>query len=401
VSVSAAAPARWPAVVALGLSAFAIVAAEFLPVGVLPAIARDADVSLGLTSAVVLIPGLVAGVSAPLVIVGARRVDRRSLVLGLMALLLVSDAISWLTHDFGAFLFARVLLGLVLGGFWAVGPSFGARLAPQRAAVATSIVLAGISAGTVLGLPVGTLIEASVGWRWSFAADGALAVLVLTLLALVVPRASGAKAVTFADIGAVVADPTTRVVLILSALALTAQLTASTFIGALLEDLPGFTSTGVTIVLLVYGGVGLLSNLAAPRLDRSMPQLFAWISAGLTIAFALIACGTGTAWSVVVLATVWGSLWGAVPFVMQTWTITSVPDAPEAGSAALVTVFQISIAAGSAVSGVLLTLGGLSLVFAGAAALYAAGFVLVTAVLRAARAQRSATGPTPAAGEVA
>jgi predicted MFS family arabinose efflux permease len=86
---------------------------------------------------VVLVPGLVAALVAPFIVTAVDHLDRKILITATMC---------------------RVLLGISLGGFWAVGPSLGGRLvAPARQELATSIVVAGISAGTVLSLPVGQL----------------------------------------------------------------------------------------------------------------------------------------------------------------------------------------------------------------------------------------------------
>lgn len=174
----------WRSIVVLGLAAFGVVSAEFLPVGVLPDIAADNSVSLGSVSLLVVIPGLIAGISAPLIVVKAGRLDRKTMVAALMVILLISNLGSWLGSGFVFLLACRFLLGLALGGFWAIGPSFAARLAPARPAIATSIVIAGISAGTVLGLPLGTLIESTVGWRSAFGLQAVLTVIVLVLVLL-------------------------------------------------------------------------------------------------------------------------------------------------------------------------------------------------------------------------
>lgn len=85
---------RWAAIASLGAGAFVIVAAEFLPVGILPELAKHFGVSLGAASAVVLVPGLVAGVSAPLIVALVRNLDRRLLVLATTALLVASNLLT-------------------------------------------------------------------------------------------------------------------------------------------------------------------------------------------------------------------------------------------------------------------------------------------------------------------
>ena len=82
----------------------------------------------------VLIPGLSATIAAPLVIVGAGGLDRRALIVGLGLLVVPSNALAAIAPSFPVLLLARVFLGVAIGGFWAVVPSLGFRLAGPRPA---------------------------------------------------------------------------------------------------------------------------------------------------------------------------------------------------------------------------------------------------------------------------
>src|SRR3954453_20282137 len=83
----------WWSVGAVALGAFIIVMTETLPVGLLPQIADGLDVSLGLAGLMVLVPGLSAAVSAPLFFLRSGRYDRRSVILFLGLMVLVSNAV--------------------------------------------------------------------------------------------------------------------------------------------------------------------------------------------------------------------------------------------------------------------------------------------------------------------
>ena len=67
----------------------------------------------------------------------------------------------------------RVMFGISVGGFWTIAVTLGSRLVPQPMMTrATTIIAAGISIATVLGVPAGTLIAGFAGWRMAFAAIG-------------------------------------------------------------------------------------------------------------------------------------------------------------------------------------------------------------------------------------
>src|ERR1700710_74294 len=89
----------WMSVVSVAIGAFAFVTTEFLPVGLLPQIARDLGVSPGTAGLMVTVPGVIAAISAPAMMVGAGRIDRRLILLALTVMLLASDLISAFTPN--------------------------------------------------------------------------------------------------------------------------------------------------------------------------------------------------------------------------------------------------------------------------------------------------------------
>ncbi|AEY86310.1 major facilitator superfamily permease [Streptomyces hygroscopicus subsp. jinggangensis 5008] len=160
---------------------FVLVLSEFLPVGLLPAIGDSLHVNTGTAGLLLVVPGLAAAVAAPLLTVASGRLDRRHVLLTLAALITVSNALAALAPNMTVMIAARLLLGLGVGGFWAMGAGVGSRLvAPADADRAASFITAGISAGTVVSLPLGALIGHLAGWRTAF--DVAAVAALLTLV---------------------------------------------------------------------------------------------------------------------------------------------------------------------------------------------------------------------------
>ncbi|EPN67905.1 carbohydrate transporter, partial [Pseudomonas syringae pv. actinidiae ICMP 19079] len=162
-------PASWWAVGSVSLGSFATVTTEFLPVGLLPDIAADLGTRVSHAGLMMAVPGILAAISAPSCIALFSHVDRKRLLLGLLSILLVSNLIVALSSQFWLTLTGRVLLGFALGGFWTIAGSLGPRLRPGKEGVkATAYILAGVSIGTVAGIPAGTLIGEAFGWRAAF-----------------------------------------------------------------------------------------------------------------------------------------------------------------------------------------------------------------------------------------
>ncbi|RMN03192.1 putative Carbohydrate transporter [Pseudomonas savastanoi pv. glycinea] len=187
-------PASWWAVGSVSLGSFATVTTEFLPVGLLPDIARDLGTSISQAGLMMAVPGILAAISAPSCIALFSHVDRKRLLLGLLSILLASNLIVALSTHFWLTLAGRVLLGFALGGFWTIAGSLGPRLRHGKEGVkATAYVLAGVSIGTVAGIPAGTLIGEAFGWRAAFETAAVVTVAIGLLIAAFLPALPGER----------------------------------------------------------------------------------------------------------------------------------------------------------------------------------------------------------------
>ena len=179
---------RWLGVVAVTLGIFAIVTAEILPIGLLTPIGEDFGLSPGRTGWLMTAPGLVAAVAAPVVTVTTGRVDRRVMLCVLMVVLAGADLLAATAGAYWLELLARVLVGLVIGGFWSIGAGLAARLVPEhQAGRATAVIFSAVPLGSVLGVPIGTFLGEHGGWRFPFVLLAGLSLLVLVALILFVP----------------------------------------------------------------------------------------------------------------------------------------------------------------------------------------------------------------------
>ena len=85
---------RWLAVFSLACGTFVLVNTEFLPIGLLSPIARSLGVTEGHAGLAVMLPGLIAAISAPLIMLFAKRMDRRKLLLLLSATVIIANGMA-------------------------------------------------------------------------------------------------------------------------------------------------------------------------------------------------------------------------------------------------------------------------------------------------------------------
>lgn len=373
----------WTAVAAVASVSFVLVLSEFLPVALLPGISTSLDVRTGTAGLLTVVPGLTAAVAAPLLTAAASRFDRRRVLLVLAALIAISDASAALAPDLPFMIAARLLLGLAVGGFWAMGAGIGSRLVPTAATRATALITAGISAGTVVSLPLGALIGQLAGWRTAFLTAAGAATVTLLMLYAVLPVLKSARQARTASVGTALRNPRLVLALLATAITFLGQFTAYTYITPYLRQHAHLGPTAVTLVLLLYGLAGLSGNFTAGVLARRRLGLTVKISTLLLAGSLLLLPIATTTAAVIGLVMVWGAAFGAVPLLSQTRVVALYPKEPEAPLALLVTGSQTFLAAGSFFGGILTDHYGAGTAFACGAVVVAVSVLVPQRRLRA------------------
>lgn len=257
------------ALLALSLSTFAYVTTETLPIGLLLPIAEDLGSTASAVGLLVTSYGLVVVVaSIPLTQV-TRRVPRRGLLTGLLAVFVVATVVSAAASDYSILLASRVITALSQALFWSiVVPTAASLFSPKVRGRALGIVMTGSSLASVLGVPVGTWLGQQAGWRVSFLALSVIGLVAMVGTAWLLPggpapqgRAARGEA------------PDARrywLLMTMTVLAVTGTFTGFTFITPFLVDHAEFSAAAIGPLLLIRGLAGVVGVSAGGWLvDRS------------------------------------------------------------------------------------------------------------------------------------
>ncbi|MFG2138689.1 MFS transporter [Streptomyces sp. NPDC048650] len=345
----------WPAVGALAAGTFTVVTSEMLPVGLLTPIGRDLAISDGTAGLTVTATGLVAAVAAPLVTWLVGRLDRRAVLIALMATLAVANLLASAAHDVAVLLAARVLVGVGMGGVWAIAAGLAVRLVPERrVAAATSLVFSGVAAASVLGVPTGTFVGELGGWRASFTAVAAVCAAVAVAIAVLLPPLPATGAVRLGGVLTLFRRASVRTGLLLVALLVTGHFGAYTYVRPVLEEVAGAGAGQIGTLLLAFGVAGLIGNFVAgagaARAPRATLLVICAVLAVAVLLLPVLGRGAGVPGAGLVVA-LWGLAYGGVSVATQTWLMAAAPDAGEAASGLFVAVFNGAIALGALVGG--------------------------------------------------
>ncbi|MCP2263216.1 MFS transporter [Promicromonospora thailandica] len=360
----------WLPVGALSLGIAILVASEFLPAGVLPALAADVGVSEGTAGLAVAATAIAGAFTAPSIAVLLPRADRRLVLLGLLLAAALSNLAVAVAPGFAVVLVGRLLLGVAIAGYWSLAFGAGVHAAPGRQRLVASALAFGTSVATVVGVPLASVVGDTVGWRTAFGGAAVLSLLSAVALAVALPsvpahptaglrmlREALRNRLLMAGIGFVV-------------LVAFGNFAAYPYIRLAIDRVdPGAT----TWMLLAWGVGGVVGPILAGVLARWLRPLTAAAPFGLAVALLL----TAVAPSVPVLTVavvLWGVSLNAVPAATQLWVARAEPVRTESAISLQVTAFQVAITAGSALGGVLLDGYGVRpLLVIGAGAAVAAG----------------------------
>ncbi|MFF3665889.1 MFS transporter [Microtetraspora malaysiensis] len=343
---------HWIAVSAVALGTFLLVTAEQLPIGLLTPVGSALSVSEGAAGLMVTVPSIVAAVAAPVVPMLVGRMDRRLLLVTLMALMTLANLASALAPNYPLLITARVLVGVAIGGFWAIAGGLAVRLVPSRVPQATAIIFGGVGAANVFGVPIGTMIGGLASWRIAFGALSALALAVLVALLAVLPPLTAAQPVGLRRLVGQFSNQGVRVGILATFLIVTGHFSAYTFISPVLQELSGIDEHLIGPLLFGFGMAGIAGNfIAGATVVKRLHRTVLSIAAALGVTVLLYPVAGLTTVGGVTLLVVWGLAYGGVSTSLQTWMIKAAPQAVEEASALWVAVFNLSIGLGALAGG--------------------------------------------------
>lgn len=372
-------PAHWGGVFAMALCVFALIASEFMPVSLLTPMATDLHVSEGMAGQGIAISGAFAVITSLSISTLAGRMNRKTLLLVLTALMCLSGAIVALAPNYATYMAGRALIGVVVGGFWSMSAATAMQLVPpSQVPRALAIFNGGNALAMVVAAPMGSYLGASVGWRGAF-----FCLVPVALIAFVwqwvslpsmqaQPRAPGSCNVLRLL-------QSRRVVLAMLAIGLffMGQFALFTYLRPFLETVTQVDAATFSLMLLTLGVAGFIGTAVIGWfLQRGVFRTLAVIPVLMAlIAAALIAVGASVT-ATALLLTVWGLVATGAPVGWWTWIARTLPNDAEAGGGLMVAVVQLSIALGSTIGGVLWDASGYRSTFS-----FSAGVLLVAAFL--------------------
>lgn len=261
----------------LAAGIFAMVTSEFVVAGLMPQLAEGLDTGIAQIGYLITIFAVSMAVGGPVLTVRLMRLPPKQALLIILPIFLAGNLLAALAPTYWVMVIARIVTGIASQAFFGIAISMCVQLvAPEVRGRAIGAVMNGLMLGTLLGLPLATVVGERLGWRAAFWTIGILTAIAAALTVRFVQNPPPAPAPqSFGSAAAVFRRPQLILALVSSTLIIGATFSAFSFFNPILTQLTGFSSGAVPLLLLAYGLATVIGNLIVGRLAdrRTLPTL--------------------------------------------------------------------------------------------------------------------------------
>ena len=361
---------------ALAMTGFICIMTETLPAGLLPEIGAGLHISPALAGQMVTayaIGSLSAAI--PLTLVTQRWRRRKVLLLAIIGFVVFNSITAFSTH-YGATLVARYGAGAAAGLAWALLAGYARRMVTRaQQGRALAIAMVGTPIALSLGVPAGTWLGATVGWRLAFWIMSGLTVLLIVWVLAKVPDFPGAAHHERLPFRHVLGMPGVRSVLGVVMAWMLAHNVLYTYI------VPFVTPAGLAgqadRILLLFGVAALVGIWLTSRTVDHALRLSVLLSLAIFADVAgVFALGSTSPAVIMIGVTIWGLTFGGAATLLQTALADAAGDGADIALSINVVAWNSAIAGGALLGGALLDIWGAASLPWAVMGLAAAGFLI-------------------------
>ena len=343
----------WLPVIGLTFSAFIFNTSEFIPIGLLSDIAADFSITESHAGLMITVYAwVVALASLPLMLIFAKT-ESKKLMLSITALFVVSHVLSGIASDFYMLMLSRIGVACAHAIFWSIVTPLAVKTAPEgKQSTALSFIVSGSSIAMIVGLPLGRTIGLYAGWRATFLIIGAAALLILCILAAVLKKTPGESNFSIRKLPALFKTPALLGIYLITVIAITGHFTGYSYIEPFMGQVTGMGSTLITLVLTLFGVVGIFGSIIFSRFYDRRPGFFIkYAISGICISLLLLQAASFSIWSEFLLCVFWGLAINSFNLVFQSEIIRNAPQGTAVAMSIYSGIYNVGIGTGALAGG--------------------------------------------------
>lgn len=344
---------------ALAVGAFAIGTTEFSPMGFLPEIARDLEISIPRAGMLISAYALGVMLGAPLMTLWLSRYSKRKSLILLMAIFTIGNILATLAPNYLGLMGARIITSLNHGAFFGIGSVVAASVVPKdKQASAVAMMFMGLTIANIGGVPLATWIGQHIGWRMAFLGISLLGVLTMFSLWKALPEGQSSQKPDVRQELQVLTRLPVVLALLTTVMSAGAMFALYTYIAPSLQSFTQASPALITLMLVLIGvGFSIGNHLGGKFADLSLDKTLIGFLILLMLMMLLFPILASTALGAGLALIIWGAAAFAVVPPLQMRVMSVAYDAPGLASSVNIGAFNLGNALGAIAGASVLNLG--------------------------------------------
>lgn len=294
----------------VALGAFSLGMSSYITAGLIPFIQSDFNISIALTAQLVTAFTLAYGIGSPLVVALFPESKQKLGIILALLVFSIANFISGIAPDFKTLFLSRIFSGIGAGVYLAIAISVStAVVSVENRGKAISLIMSGMAAGTVLGVPIGLLISKAYGWQVSMFIIAILGLISLIGLIIKLPQISLEKQSLIEKIR-ILKDKRVLGILSISLIAAISSLGLYTYLAPLLAFQDFGSVSNITPFLWVWGIGGIIGSYIIGYFSNKLTNTKLTAIIMLILSLSLISIpflAHINSWLTLIPITIWGA----------------------------------------------------------------------------------------------
>lgn len=353
---------RWLPVISLTFSTFIFNTSEFIPIGLLSDIASDFAITESKAGMLITVYAWIVALASLPLMLAFSKTENKKLMLSIVALFIASHILSGFSTSYYMLMLSRAGVACAHAIFWSIVTPLAVRVAPEgRRSTALSLIVTGSSVAMIVGLPLGRAVGLLVGWRATFLLIAALSAIVFIILAVSLPKTPSDNDVSIKSLPALLRTPGLGGIYLLTVIIITGHYTSYSYIEPFLAQVAGMSNTLITIVLSIFGIVGIIgSYFFAKYFDRHQFTFIRFAVVGISIFTLLLLPSAINTATVILTCILWGLAINSYNLSFQSEILQVAPHGTAIAMSIYSGIYNVGIGAGALVGGNVCSYMGIS-----------------------------------------
>lgn len=353
---------RWLPVISLTFSTFIFNTSEFIPIGLLSDIASDFAITESKAGMLITVYAWIVALASLPLMLAFSKTENKKLMLSIVALFIASHVLSGISTSYYMLMLSRAGVACAHAIFWSIVTPLAVRVAPEgRRSTALSLIVTGSSVAMIVGLPLGRAVGLLVGWRATFLLIAALSAVIFIILTASLPKTPSDNDISIKSLPAILKTPGLGGIYLLTVIIITGHYTSYSYIEPFLAQTAGMSNTLITMVLSIFGIVGIIgSYFFAKYFDRHQFTFIRFAVVGISIFTLLLLPAAFNTATVILICILWGLAINSFNLSFQSEILQVAPHGTAIAMSIYSGIYNVGIGAGALVGGNVCSYMGIS-----------------------------------------